>query len=191
MMQRQKSFGRTMRGLAVAAACAVVPFAGAASQGKELSDDSIRTLMAYAWVITPAKFTAPNGDVIEIDKTKREIGQLPLDIAREIVKTGRLSANAQMCGLAEEQTANYQTMMAREVAKKKWSQQQLLFISQLHLFTVMMMTGGVKVVEKDGDKDVVIENKKLERQKVECSDAERGKIVEQIKRYVNAGAPKQ
>ena len=42
--------------------------------------------------------------------------------------------------------------MRREEAKAKWTDQQMLFINQLHLFTVMTLTGKVKLVEKDGDK---------------------------------------
>ncbi len=195
MMMRQdlairRLAARTMGMLAITAMLAVVgPATGVSAQGKDLSDDSIKTLMAYAWAITPAKFTTPNGKVIEVDKTKRDIAMIPLEIARDVVKTGRLSANAQMCGLAEDQASNYQTMMAREVSKAKWSDQQLLYISQLHLFTVMMMTGGVKVVEKDGDKEVVLESKKLDKPKAECTEAERGKVTEQIKQFVQAAAP--
>ena len=163
----------------------------AAAQTKELSDKSIETLINYAWAITPPKFTTPEGKTIEVDKSKRDQVVVPLDAARDIVKVGRLSASAQICGLAEQQAANYQTMMAREIAKKKWSEQQLLFISQLHLFTVMMMTGGVKVVdrgEKEGDKEIIIDNKKLGKPSDSaCSDAEKGKVQEQLASYRDAG----
>ncbi len=178
---------------AVALAAGAVAAGQAVAQTKEMSDKSIETLMNYAWVITPPKFTTPDGKTIEVDKSKRDQVVVPLDVAREIVKVGRLSASAQICGLPEEQAANYQTLMAREVAKKKWSDQQLLFISQLHLFTVMMMTGGVKVVDrgdKEGDKEIVIDNQKLEKPKADaCSEAERGKVKEQLAAYRDSGAP--
>ena len=45
--------------------------------------------------------------------------------------------------------------MRREQAKSQWSDQQLLYISQLHTFTVMMLTGKVQLVEKEGEKVVV------------------------------------
>lgn len=165
----------------------------ALAQNKELSDKSIETLMNYAWVITPPKFTTPDGKTIEVDKSKRDQVVVPLDVARDVVKIGRLSANAQTCGLPEQQAANYQTMMAREIAKKKWTDQQLLFISQLHLFTVMMMTGGVKVIdrgENEGDKEIVIDNQKLDKPKPDaCNDAERKKVEEQLAAFRDAGAP--
>ena len=64
------------------------------------------------------------------------------------------------CELAEEQRANYQTLMRREEAKSTWTDQQLLYISQLHLFTVMTLTGKVQIVEKEGDKQVVVKETK-------------------------------
>ena len=184
--------GRRRRRALACAAAMLLSSGQAFAQAKELSDKSIETLMNYAWVITPPKFTTPDGKTIEVDKSKRDQVAIPLDVGREVVKVGRLSANAQICGLPEEQASNYQTMMAREIAKKKWSDQQLLFISQLHLFTVMMMTGGVKVIdrgEKEGDKEIVIDNQKLDKPKADaCSDAERGKVKEQLKAYLDAGA---
>lgn len=187
-----RAAGRRRRGALACAAVMLLSSGQAFAQAKELSDKSIETLMNYAWVITPPKFTTPDGKTIEVDKSKRDQVAIPLDVGRDVVKVGRLSANAQICGLPEEQAANYQTMMAREIAKKKWSDQQLLFISQLHLFTVMMMTGGVKVVdrgEKEGDKEIVIDNQKLDKPKADaCSDAERGKVKEQLKAYLDAGA---
>ena len=181
---------------ALALAAVMLVSGETSAQTKELSDKSIETLINYAWAITPPKFTTPDGKTIEVDKNKRDQVVVPLDVARDIVRVGRLSASAQICGLAEEQAANYQTMMKREIAKKKWSDQQLLFVSQLHLFTVMMMTGGVKVIdrgENEGDKEIVIDNQKLEKPKADaCSDAERGKVKEQLATYRDAdGAPKK
>ena len=161
------------------------------AQGKDLSDNSIKTLMDYAWAITPAKFTLPSGKEIIVDLNKREVAMIPLDTAREVVKAGRLSANAQICGLREEQGANYQTLMAREQAKTKWSDQQLLFISQLHLLTVMMLTGKVSVVSREGDDKTVVVDEKAKAEAAAkpaptCSDTERQKVAEQINAYLKA-----
>jgi hypothetical protein len=175
-----------------AAMIAVVASVGGvqAQGGAEMSDSSVKSLMNYAWAITPPKFTMPTGKEIIIDKSKRELAMVPLDVAREVVKVGRLSASAQLCGLVEEQSGNYKTLMAREQAKTKWSDQQLLFISQLHLFTVMMMTGGVKVVEKEGEKEIVMETPKLERPKADaCSAAERDKVKAQLAAYGDGQVP--
>ncbi len=185
---------KALAGLVLGAVCASMAVAGgagaAAAQGKDLSDKSIATLMDYAWAITPAKFTLPGGKTIEVDKSNREAAMIPIETARDVVRTGRLSANAQICGLGEEQAANYQTLMKREVAKSKWSDQQTLYISQLHLFTVMMLTGKVAVVATEGDsKDVKIEETpKMDNKTPTCSDAEREKVKTQIIAYVGTDA---
>src|SRR5215510_1657574 len=160
----------------------------AAAQNKELSDKSVLTLMQYAWSLVPNKFTTPDGKVIEVDKSKPSEVVVPMDTAREAIKVARLSAYAQVCDLIEEQRANYQTFMKREEAKAKWSDQQLLFINQLHLFTVMTLTGKVKLVEKDGDKEVILNSDKPEKAPT-CTDTERQKVEAQIKSYVAANAP--
>ena len=163
----------------------------AEAQGKDLSDNSVKTLMDYAWAITPAKFTLPSGKEIVVDLNNRAAAMIPIETAREIIKAGRLSANAQICDLREEQGANYQTLMAREQAKSKWSDQQLLYISQLHLLTVMMLTGKVNIVAKDGDDKAVVVDEKAKAEAAAkpaptCSDTERQKVAEQIKTYLDA-----
>jgi hypothetical protein len=191
-MQPQLRFGvATVARTCIVAAVAMLGASGAAhAQGKDLSDKSIGTLMDYAWAITPGKFTLPSGKTIEVDKNNRDSAMVPLETARDIVRTGRLSANAQICGLMEEQASNYQTLMAREVAKAKWTDQQTLYISQLHLFTVMMLTGKVAVVAGEGeDKNVKIEETaKPDAKAPTCSDAEREKVKAQIIAYVGTDA---
>jgi hypothetical protein len=190
----------TRAGVALAWATALL--AGAAApvqaQSKELSDKSVLTLMRYAWGMVPQKFTTPLGKTIEVDKTKASESIVPLETAREVIQAARLSAYAQLCELVEEQRANYQTLMRREEAKAKWTDQQILFINQLHLFTVMTLTGKVALVEKDGDKQVVVQEGKPAKTGT-CSDTERKKVQEQIMAFVNtnpipaapAAAPQQ
>ncbi len=165
----------------------------ASAQGKDLSDTSVKSLMNYAWALMPGpKVTTQDGKEVIIDDAKRTEIMVPIEAAREVIKVGRLSANAQTCGLGEEQSANHATLMQRERAKKKWSEAQMIYINQLHLFTVMLMTGGVKLVEndaapnKDGtpNKTVVLENTKIAPPKADaCNDAERTKLAELLKAY--------
>ena len=155
------------------------------AQNKELSDKSVQVLMEYAWALTPPKFTAPDGKTIEVDKTKPKDAIVSLDVAREVIKVGRLSAHAQSCELTEEQRANYLTLMRREQAKSQWSDQQLLYISQLHTTTVMMMTGKLLLVEKDGEK--VVSQREIKPGRAEsCTDTERQRVKTQIVAYINA-----
>ena len=176
-------------GVALICASAVVAalVAPGLAQNKELSDKSVLTLMRYAWGMVPEKFTTPLGKTIIVDKTHASESIVPLDVAREVIRVARLSAYAQLCELPEEQRANYQTLMRREESKK-WTDQQMLFINQLHLFTVMTLTGKVQLVEKDGDKQVVVqEGKPLKTES--CTDTERKKIQDQIMTYVNFAPP--
>ena len=158
------------------------------AQNKELSDKSVLTLMRYAWGMVPEKFTTPLGKVIVVDKSHASDSIVPIEMAREVIRVARMSAYAQLCELAEEQRANYQTLMRREEGRSKWTDQQMLFINQLHLFTVMTLTGKVQLVEKDGDKQVVVqESKQLKTES--CTDTERKKVQDQIMAYVNSAPP--
>jgi hypothetical protein len=159
--------------------------AAAPAAGQELSEKSVRTFMEYAWSLVPAKFTKPDGAVVEIDKKKKEQVLVPLDVAREVIRVGRLSAHAQVCELGEEQVMNYRSLMKREHEKKKWTEQQLIYVNQLHLTTVMLLTGKIKLVEKDGDKEVVVEESKSNVQT--CSAEQRAKVKELIMAYVSTG----
>jgi hypothetical protein len=162
--------------------------ASANAQNKELSDKSVALLMHYAWIMTPQKFTTPLGKVIEVDKTKQDKVVVPADVAREVIKVARLTAYAQLCDLPEEQTVNYQTFMRREEATGKWTDQQLLYINQLHLFTVMTMTGKIRVVQQEGDKQVIVQDGKAMKTET-CTDTEKQKIQAQIMAYVNTAPP--
>jgi hypothetical protein len=158
------------------------------AQNKELSDKSVLTLMRYAWGMVPEKFTTPLGKTIIVDKAHASETVVPVEIAREVIRVARMSAYAQLCELPEEQRANYQTLMRREEAKTKWTDQQMLFINQLHLFTVMTLTGKVQLVEKDGDKQVVVQEGKPAKTE-SCTDTERKKVQDQIMAYVNSAPP--
>ena len=95
-----------------------------------------------------------------------------------------MTAHAQMCELVEDQITNYRSLMRREEAKKKWTEQQMIYISQLHLTTVMMLTGKIRLVEKDGDKDVVVEEGKSPVGT--CTDEQRKKVRDLIAAYIKS-----
>ncbi|WP_333794021.1 hypothetical protein [Hyphomicrobium sp.] len=172
-----------MGGVVAAATMMLAPLAWAVEGG--LSDRSVQVIMEYAWSMTPAQFSKKDGTVIIVDKNKREQAMVPLDVAREVVRVGRLSAHAQVCNLPEEQTLNHRSLMRREVEKKKWSDQQELYINQLHLTTVMLLTGKIKLVEKDGDKEVVIDEKQAPQQT--CTEEQKQKVRDLIAAYVKTG----
>jgi hypothetical protein len=178
----------TKAGMGIAGAVAVaLAAASSPATAQELSDKSVKTFMDYAWSLVPAKFTKPDGKTVEIDKKKKEEVLVPIDVAREIIKVGRLSAHAQVCDLPEDQVANYRSLMKRESDKKKWTEQQMIYISQLHLTTVMLLTGKIKLIEKEGDKEVVVEEGKSNNQT--CTPEQKAKVKDVIAAYVKAGPP--
>ena len=168
----------------VAVAAATVP---AGADAKELSEKSVRTFMEYAWSLVPAQFTKPNGQIVQVDKKKKDEVMVPVDVAREIIRVGRISAHAQVCNLADAQVANYRSLMKREGEKKQWSEQQMIYINQLHLTTVMLLTGKIKLVEKQGDKQVVVEERKSPTQT--CTPEQSEKVAQVIEEYVKSGPP--
>lgn len=174
--------GRSWAGGALLAAWVTV----APVHAQELSEKATRTFMEYAWSLTPEAFTKPDGETIQIDKTKKDEVMVPLDVAREVIRVGRLSAHAQVCELAQEQVDNHNSLMRRYVDTKKWTPQQIVYINQLHLTVVMLMTGRVKLVEKDGDKEVVIEDGKKQQAQT-CTAEQKQKVKELIAEYVKTG----
>ena len=177
---------KTRAGNVLAGAVALVllvPVAAASAQ--DLSEKAVTSFMDYAWSLTPQQFSKPDGTTIQIDKKKPEEVKVPIDVAREVIKAGRLSAHAQICDLRDEQKANHLSLMKREEAKKKWTPQQLVYISQLHLTTVMLLTGKIRLVEKQGDKEVIVEEGKAPA--TTCTDEQRKKVVEMIVAYVKSG----
>jgi hypothetical protein len=169
-------------------ACAALLTAGLAvapANAQELSEKAARTFMEYAWSLTPEAFTKPNGETVQIDKTKRDEVMVPLDVAREVIRAGRLSAHAQVCELAQEQADNHNSLMRRQSQSKKWTPQQMVYINQLHLTVVMLLTGRIKLVEQGDDKKVVVEEAAKPAQT--CTAEQKQKVKEMIAAYVKTG----
>jgi hypothetical protein len=153
---------------------------------QELSDRSVALLMHYAWQLTPNTYVTPQGKTIEVDKSDRASATVPTDTAREVIRAARMSAQAQICGLPEEELANFQTLMRREQKKGTWSEQQMLYINQLHLFTVMALTG--KITAADAAKGIA-PRKGVEKPAATCSESERKRVRERIMAYLKADPP--
>jgi hypothetical protein len=170
------------------ASAAQVAVAQQPAQKGELSDKSVAKLMDYAWAVVPAIFRTPTGKVIEIDKKKPDGVVVPVETARDVIRAATRSAHAQLCDMLELQADNYNALMAREISKKTWSDQQLLYISTLHRMTIHMVAGKVRVEEKGSD-EVRVVLEPLEPSKATCPDERRKQVTETIAQYV-ASAPK-
>jgi hypothetical protein len=173
-------------GFGVAASVAW-PAAAQQQQKGQISDKSVVILMDYAWALTPEEYTTESNKIIRTDKSNFEQVKLPLDDAREVIRVGRLSAQAQMCEMIEAQTANYEALMAREVARSKWTDQQLVFINKLHLFTVMFMTGQVKPAD-EADAGKALPKESPKQKSVNCTEADRKRIEDEVLAYIKASA---
>lgn len=159
----------------------------ASATAQELSEHAVKSFMEYAWSLTPQQFSKQDGTVIVIDKSKKNQVLVPINVARDVIMAGRLSAHAQICDLRDDQIQNHRALMRREEVKRKWTPQQMVYISQLHLTTVMLLTGRIKLVEKQGDKEVVVDETKEPAQT--CTDEQKKKVKELIASYVAASPP--
>lgn len=161
------------------------PRAGAQEKGPVIKDEAVRVLEAYAWQTLPAKFTTPMGNTIQVDKTKREANTVPFEVAREVVIVGYRSGHAQICDMREELFANFNTMMRREASKKKWTEQQMLYIQQLHRITIHFVMGKVRVEETETERKIFLEPLEAGKDKAaECNVERKKRITENIASYL-------
>lgn len=183
MGSRTSNAFRALVGVGVALGIATAPLTSAYAQ--QLSDRSVQVLMDYAWTILPAKFTTRTNKVITIDKSKKAEIMVPRDVGRAIIEVARLSAFAQICNLPNAQSANYRAMMRVEQKKKTWTDAQLLYISQLHLFTILWLTGNVEVSADGGEKNIELKEGDKAK-KPTCTDTERENVKKRIVAYVKS-----
>ena len=141
--------------------------------------------MDWAWLTLPNKFTTPEGKVIVVDKNKKAEVVIPIDVARHIIEIARLSAHAQICQLVDKQVENYQTLMKSEEKKKQWTDQQMLYIHNLHTFTVQLLAGGMKVTIEEGETKIEKDSGPA-AEPVECSDDQKKKVVDEIDQYISS-----
>ncbi len=179
-MRKVRTAGVAVMAVAVALLGQMWPVAA-----QQLSERSVRTLMGYAWYMTPEQFTKPNGQKIEVDKKKRREVEVPLETAREVIQVGRLSAHAWTCDLVVDQMNNHRTLMYREHLKKRWSEQQMLYMNQLHLVTVMVMTGKLGLVERGKENQPQVMEKKAEKKT--CSEEQKAKVRNAVRTYMRSG----
>jgi hypothetical protein len=153
---------------------------------QELSQKSVKLITGFALTTIPSEIKQPDGKVLKIDRQNLERVLVPLDDARRIIMTARNSAHAQMCDLPELQAENYLALMRSEQAKKKWSQEQMLFINRLHLFTVMWLTGNVKFLEKDGKKEPTVISEPDKDGPKACSPEEKESVKTNIEAFLKS-----
>jgi hypothetical protein len=112
-----------------------------------LSDSAVRVLMTYAFSIIPDTHAGPDGKPVKIDKSDPKVFLIPDEDARRVIRAATRTAYAEACELADLARANYQALMKSEEAKKVWSEQQLMMINALHMFSTSYFSGNVKIAE--------------------------------------------
>jgi hypothetical protein len=119
----------------------------AAEQKGGLSDSAVRVLMTYAFSIIPAEQTGADGKAVKVDKSNPNVFLIPDEDARRVIRAATRSAYAEACDLPDFARANYNTLMRSEQAKNVWSDQQLLMINALHMFSTSYFSGNAKITE--------------------------------------------
>ncbi|MCF6197885.1 MAG: hypothetical protein L3J67_00560 [Hyphomicrobiaceae bacterium] len=185
-LMKRRSAGRQLLGkglmalvLATAIGFAALPEASAAAK-KQLSEKAVKYLMSLTWAIMPDKIKDKSGKEVPIDKNKRDAAEVPLDDARRVIMGARRSAHAQICKLPKLQKSNYRTILKLELDSKKWTRKQIVYLNQLHLFTVMWLTGNVSISADEGKKDKKEEKKKEQK----CTPEQKAKVRAQIEKYL-------
>jgi hypothetical protein len=171
-------------GVVLLAATMIAPPMAVHAQAKAQNDRAVTLLMNFALNTIPRQFRQPNGEVISIDRTKKDEIVVPIEKAREIVTVADRSARAQYCNLPEEQSANFQSLMQRELASERWSKQQLVFITLLHATTVAYLTGSMHITfegEGEAGKEVVTKGPVWTEP---CTDRLRDDIKSRVLAYI-------
>ena len=124
----------------------------AAPEGQQkcgLSDSAVRVLMTYAFSIIPDEQPGPDGKPVKRDKSDPNKFLIPDEDARRVIRAATRSAYAEACELPDLAQANYQALFRSEAAKKTWTEQQLMMVNALFLFSASYFAGNVKIGDPD------------------------------------------
>jgi preprotein translocase subunit YajC len=170
----------------LAAAVAILCFhAGAVSaqDNTGISEDTLRILTDAALNTIPSEVKRSDGTTMKIDKSDPSSIVVPADDRRRIIRVAHLTADAARCELEQLQVQNYFAMMRQERAKDKWTEEQLLFINRLHLFTVMLLNGNIKA-KTDENQNEDYEIMADPETASECSEEDREQVRSRIENYL-------
>lgn len=159
-----------------------------AADNDDISPKTVKLLMGEAMSLIPSETKKADGTVIKFDKNDPSKILIPHEDAVRVIKVAYMSAQASRCGLPEVETENWHLLRSTEIAKKQWSDQQLFYISRLHVLVVMTLVGNYKLREgestDDQKKAAIVEGKKAAVQQT-CTDTEKKAIISRIEAYWN------
>jgi hypothetical protein len=167
----------------------------APSRSGGMSDRGVRTMTLYASTLIPDRIKGPDGKMVQLDKSDPNKFLIPMDSARRVIQAATRSAYADVCGLPELGTANFQTMMAVERAQQSWTQEQIVMMETLHLFATSFFAGKAAVpinpdTAPSSWQDKVVEEGDGEAQKLalppapECPPERKQQVEAAINAYV-------
>jgi hypothetical protein len=162
-----------------------------------LSDSAVRVLMTYAFSLIPESENGADGKPVKVDKSDPKKFLIPDEDARRVIRAATRSAYAEACELPDLARANYNALMRSETAKKVWSDQQLLMINALHMFSASYFSGNAKLTEvpddaagatPKGQGEAAAGKDLLVPQKPACPPEQKQKVVDAINAYVKSEA---
>src|SRR5262245_26048978 len=158
-----------------------------------LSDSAVRVLLTYAFSLIPDTRDGPDGKPVKVDKSDPNVFLIPDGDARRIIRAATRSAYAQACQLDELARANYNALMQTEMAKKVWSDQQLLMINALHMFSASYFSGDAKISESPDQAagapakgDAAAGTDLVAPKRPDCPPEQKQKVINSITAYVQS-----
>jgi hypothetical protein len=159
-----------------------------------LSENAVRVLMTYAFSLIPETGTDPNGKTVKIDKSDPNKFLIPVDDARRVIRAATRSAYAEACDLEDLARANHNALIRSEAAKKIWSDDQLLMINALHMFSSSYFSGNAKITEAPDETATAAKGEGQPGQgedlvapkRPACPPEQKQKVENAIKAYVQA-----
>jgi len=182
-MVNVKSLGAALLAMMVVATAGLVLPGSANAAQKQISEQVVKYIMDHTWDIMPSQITLEGSKpsekkVIKVDKKKRKVGVKEKE-AREIIMVARRSALAENCGLKKLREKNYKTLMAIKQRDKSKSLLDIVYINQMHLFTVYLWRGQVVAKDKKAKKD-------QKAKKYACKPGQKKAVKEAIEAYLKA-----
>jgi hypothetical protein len=167
---------------------------GQSAQGKTAAvaekaapgDPSLKTvkiLIGETITLIPSEITKPDGTVVKFDKSDLNKIIVPYEDAVRIIKVANMSAEANLCDMPEVEAQNWDALRTHEIAKKKWSDQQLFFINRLHFLVVVTRTGKYQVVAEGDSKEKSTAATVDMTKKPTCTEAEKNDIRNKLEAY--------
>lgn len=164
-----------------------------------LSDSAVRVLMSYAFSVIPDEQAGSDGKQVKLDKSDPNKFLIPDEDARRIIRAATRSAYAEACELPDLAQANYQALIRSERARKIWTEQQLLMVNALFLFSASYFAGNVKITQQGEAANAAagaanppkeatpgLETSLVTPKRPQCPPEQKQKVVAAINAYVQS-----